>query len=122
MAVYRTVRPIAPEEAALVDMKVNLSQALRIGHDTAGLSQSALAKRLRSSQSRVAKMEAADRTISIDLSVRGVVILAPYHRTLHERSVERLVLRPNVHLITREFPTWEGGGVSWEPSVARLVL
>jgi hypothetical protein len=25
-------------------------------------------------------------------------------------------------LITREFPTWEGGGVSREPAVARLVL
>ena len=26
------------------------------------------------------------------------------------------------NLITREFPTWEGGGVSRAPSVARLVL
>ncbi len=25
------------------------------------------------------------------------------------------------HLIAREFPTWEGGGVSRAPSVARLV-
>lgn len=27
-------------------------------------------------------------------------------------------LRP---LFSREFPTWQGGGVSWAPSVARLV-
>jgi len=26
-----------------------------------------------------------------------------------------------LHLISREFPTWQGGGVSWAPSVARLV-
>ena len=31
--------------------------------------------------------------------------------------------KPGVYfLITREFPTWEGGGVSRAPSVARLVL
>jgi transcriptional regulator with XRE-family HTH domain len=56
-------------------MKVSLSQALRARREARGLSQVALAKRLRSSQSRVAKMEAADRTVSIDLLLRGLVAL-----------------------------------------------
>jgi ribosome-binding protein aMBF1 (putative translation factor) len=73
---------LRPEEAALVEMKVNLSQALRVRREDAGLSQSALAKRLRSSQSRVAKMEAADRTVSIDLLVRGLVILGATPRDI----------------------------------------
>ena len=52
---------LSAEEAALVQMKVSLSQALRTRREARGLSQVALANRLRSSQSRVAKMEAADR-------------------------------------------------------------
>jgi ribosome-binding protein aMBF1 (putative translation factor) len=63
------------EETALIEMKVRLSQALRMRRENRGLSQVSLAKRLRSSQSRVAKMEAADRTVSIDLLFRGLVVL-----------------------------------------------
>ena len=66
---------LSAEEAALIEMKLNLSQALRARREARGLSQVALAKRLRSSQSRVAKMEAADQTVSIDLLVRGLVVL-----------------------------------------------
>jgi ribosome-binding protein aMBF1 (putative translation factor) len=66
---------LSAEAAALVEMKVRLSQALRARREDRGLSQVALAKRLRSSQSRVAKMEAADRTVSIDLLLRGLVAL-----------------------------------------------
>ncbi|ALA58362.1 helix-turn-helix transcriptional regulator [Nitrospira moscoviensis] len=71
-----------PEEAALVEMKVRLSQALRARREARGLSQVALAKRLRSSQSRVAKMEAADQTVSIDLLLRGLVMLGATPRDI----------------------------------------
>lgn len=73
---------LSPEEVALVEMKVNLSQALRARREARGLSQLALAKRLQSSQSRVAKMEAADRTVSLDLLVRGLVILGAKPRDI----------------------------------------
>lgn len=73
---------LSPEEAALVEMKVNLSQALRASREAHGLSQLALAKRLQSSQSRIAKMEAADRTVSIDLLVRGLVVLGARPRDI----------------------------------------
>lgn len=43
---------LSPAEAALVEMKVHLSQALRARREARSLSQIALAKRLRSSQSR----------------------------------------------------------------------
>src|ERR1043166_1311048 len=66
---------LAPEEAALVEMKLRLSGALRARRTALRLSQVALAKRLGSSQSRVAKMEAADRTVSIDLLLRGLLAL-----------------------------------------------
>jgi ribosome-binding protein aMBF1 (putative translation factor) len=73
---------LRPEEAALVEMKLNLSQALRVRREACGLSQSVLAKRLRSSQSRVAKMEAAERTVSIDLLIRGLVLLGATQRDI----------------------------------------
>ena len=38
-----------------------------------GLTQAALAKRLGSSQSRVAKMEAADTSVSLDLMMRSLL-------------------------------------------------
>ena len=73
---------LSAEEAGLVEMKVRLSQALRARREARGLSQVALAKRLRSSQSRVAKKEAADQTASIDLLLRGLVVLGATPRDI----------------------------------------
>jgi len=73
---------LSSEEAAYVEMKVNLSHALRARRVARGLSQLALAKRLESSQSRVAKMEAADQTVSIDLLLRGLVVLGAKPRDI----------------------------------------
>ena len=66
---------LSPEEAALVELRLKLSAALRARRTRQHLSQTALAKRLHSSQSRVAKMEAADPTVSLDLLVRGLLAL-----------------------------------------------
>ncbi len=64
---------LTPEEAALVELKLRLSDALRARRARLKLSQAAVAKRLRSSQSRVAKMEAGDASVSLDLLVRALV-------------------------------------------------
>lgn len=64
---------LTPEESALVDLKLRLSDALRARRAKLGLSQEAVAKRLRSSQSRVAKMEAGEASVSFDLLVRALV-------------------------------------------------
>lgn len=66
---------LTPAEAILVEMRLNLGRALRVRRVALNLSQSALAKRLGSSQSRIAKMEAADPTVSIDLILRGLLAL-----------------------------------------------
>ena len=73
---------LSPEEMALVELRLKLSTALRIRRTKLHLSQTALAKRLRSSQSRVAKMEAADPTVSLDLLVRGLLALGATPRDL----------------------------------------
>lgn len=66
---------LSPEEAILVEMRLNLSRALRARRIALRLSQVALAKRLGSNQSRIAKMEAADPSVSIDLMLRGLFVL-----------------------------------------------
>ena len=66
---------LTPEEAAFVETKLALSQCLRDRRRAQNVSQTALAKRLSSSQSRVAKMEAADPTVSIDLLLRALFAL-----------------------------------------------
>ncbi len=62
-------------EAAFVELKVSLGQSLRQWRTRQKLTQGELAKRLQSSQSRVAKMEAADPTVSVDLLVRSLLRL-----------------------------------------------
>lgn len=64
---------LTPEEAALVELKLRLSDALKARRQKLQLSQSDVAKQLNSSQSRVAKMEAGDASVSLDLLVRALV-------------------------------------------------
>lgn len=66
---------LSDQEAALVDLKVALSATVRERRRHNNLSQSALAKRLGSSQSRVAKLEAADPSVSLDLLFRSLIAL-----------------------------------------------
>ena len=58
-------------EAALVEMKLSLSDAVRKARKQRRITQVALAKHLNSSQSRVAKLEAGDPGVSLDLLVRA---------------------------------------------------
>ena len=62
-------------ESALIDTKLALGRSLRDRRAAEGLTQAALARRLRSSQSRVAKMEAGDSTVSVDLLLRALFSL-----------------------------------------------
>ncbi len=66
---------LSPEEAALIEIKVALSRSLRLRRTKQGLSQTALARHLKSSQSRVAKMESADPSVSVDLLLRALFAL-----------------------------------------------
>ena len=63
---------LSEEEAAFVEVKVALAGALRTRRTERHLSQVEAAKRLHSSQSRVAKMEAADPSVTLDLIVRSL--------------------------------------------------
>lgn len=64
---------LSAAESAYVDMKLALSDALKRTRREAKLTQVALAQRLGSSQSRVAKMEAADPSVSLDLLIQALL-------------------------------------------------
>ncbi len=66
---------LSAEEAAYVQMKVMLSRALRERRIGKRLNQTQVARLIQSSQSRVAKMEAGDPSVSIDLLVKSLLAL-----------------------------------------------
>lgn len=66
---------LAPEEAVFIELKLALARSLKAVRERNGWSQALVAKRLASSQSRVAKMEAADPSVSLDLLVRALLQL-----------------------------------------------
>ena len=70
------------EEAAYVELKLSFSQNLRERRREKRLTQAQLAKMIKSSQSRVAKMEAGDPTVSLDLLVRSLLVLGTSKREL----------------------------------------
>jgi ribosome-binding protein aMBF1 (putative translation factor) len=73
---------LSPEEAAYVEVKLALSKRLRETRRAKKLSQQQLAQRLKSSQSRVARMEAGDSSVSLDLLVRSLLALGTSRKTL----------------------------------------
>jgi ribosome-binding protein aMBF1 (putative translation factor) len=66
---------LSAEESALVETKLALSESVRERRSKQSLSQAELARRLKSSQSRVAKIEGADPTVSTDLLLRALFAL-----------------------------------------------
>jgi DNA-binding XRE family transcriptional regulator len=73
---------LSDEEAAFVELKLALAGNLRQRRLKRGMTQTQLAKRLESSQSRVAKMEAGDRSVSLDLLVRSLLAVGMTRREL----------------------------------------
>ena len=59
------------EERAVVELRVHLSRGIRQRREALHLTQQQLAKKLKSSQSRVAKLEAAAPGVSLDLLLRN---------------------------------------------------
>jgi predicted XRE-type DNA-binding protein len=61
---------LSREESEYVELKLALAESIRLRRRLQKLTQNQLAKLVGSSQSRVAKMEAADPSVALDLMVR----------------------------------------------------
>src|SRR5262245_5679376 len=86
---------LTDEEATLIELKLDLARAVKTERVRRRLTQDELGKLLRSSQSRVAKMEAGDPTVSIDLLVRSLLRLGASRRDL----VRHLSSSPSKHAV-----------------------
>jgi predicted transcriptional regulator len=73
---------LSDEETAYVELRLRLADSLRRRRQKRNLSQTDLAKLLHSSQSRVAKMEGGDPSVSIDLLIRSLLALGVSNRDL----------------------------------------
>ena len=60
---------------ALLEMRLCLGRSLKSRRIKRRVTQTVLAKQLRSSQSRVAKMEAGDSSVSLELLIRALLIV-----------------------------------------------
>lgn len=66
---------LSDSEVAYIELKLKLAEGLRERRRKRHMGQVDLAKLVDSSQSRVAKMEAADESVSIDLLIRSLLAL-----------------------------------------------
>jgi DNA-binding XRE family transcriptional regulator len=73
---------LSDEDDAFIELRLKLAAGLKVRRVKQGLTQVQLAKAVRSSQSRVAKMEAGDPTVSLDLLVRSLLVLGTTNREL----------------------------------------
>ena len=77
---------LSDEEAAYIELKSRLAEGVRRQRQQAGLTQVEFAAKLQSSQSRVAKIEAGDPSVSIDLLIRSLISLG-----LTDRELSKLI-------------------------------
>lgn len=64
---------LTPEESAMLDIRMSLAAALKQRRLDAQWAQLQLAEKINSSQSRVAKMEACDSSVSLDLLIKAIL-------------------------------------------------
>ena len=81
---------LTDEENSFIELRLKLAEGLKARRLSQGLTQVQLAKAVRSSQSRVAKMEAGDPTVSLDLLVRSLLVLGTTNRELAQ-----IIARPS---------------------------
>ena len=73
---------LSAEDEAYIALRLKLAEGLKAKRLGSGLTQVEFAKVVRSSQSRVAKMEAGDPSVSLDLLVRSLLALGASDREL----------------------------------------
>jgi len=73
---------LSDEEAMLVELKLMLTDAIKASRQKRGLSQTDLARKMGSSQSRIAKIEAGDPSVSLDLIMRAFFATGATRREL----------------------------------------
>lgn len=80
---------LSDEESAYIELKTRLADGVRQRRQQVGLTQVEFAAKLQSSQSRVAKMESGDPSVSLDLLIRSLISLG-----LTNRDLSKIIATP----------------------------
>lgn len=75
---------LSEEEINYIEFKLALSRELARRRKRSKITQIQLAKKLKSSQSRIAKMEKGDPTVSIDLLVKSLFAMGATKKNIAE--------------------------------------
>ena len=78
---------LSPEESAFIEMKLALCDSVKSMRTKKRLSQTEFARLISSSQSRVAKIEAGDPSVSLDLVMKSLLSLGAT-----KKDVAKLIL------------------------------
>ncbi len=73
---------LSMEESEYIELKLALSQALAKRRKQKKLTQAQLAKVLKSSQSRIAKIEKGDPSVSVDLLVKSLLAMGANKKSI----------------------------------------
>jgi ribosome-binding protein aMBF1 (putative translation factor) len=73
---------LSEQEDAYIELRLKLADALKRQRVRRNLTQADLAKTMKSSQSRMAKMEAGDASVSLDLLVRSLLAMGASNNDL----------------------------------------
>lgn len=73
---------LTPEESAMVSLRLSLAEEVRRRRLRLHYSQAELARRIGSSQSRIAKLEAAESDVSLDLLFKALFATGAKKRDL----------------------------------------
>ena len=73
---------LSPQESEIIDMKLALARGIAEIRKKKRLTQLQVAGKIGSSQSRVAKLEKGDPTVSIDLMVKALLSMGESRKTL----------------------------------------
>ena len=63
---------LTEDERRLIELRLAVSRAVRQAREKASLTQQQLAAKMKSSQSRIAKIEAGEPEVTLDLSIRAL--------------------------------------------------
>jgi len=75
---------LTPEELAFIDLKIALIKRLKQLRISQNISQESLAEKIKSSQAKVDKIEAGDRSVSVDLILKTMFSLGATNQDIVE--------------------------------------
>ena len=81
---------LSAQEAEFIELKLGLATYLREYRQEHGWTQTHVAQKVGSSQSRIAKMEAADPAVTVDLLLRSLLALGASRKV-----VARVIAQPS---------------------------